>query len=742
MQITGKVVHIIYANPQNHYAIFEMSGNDGVYSVVGTFPFLAEGETVCVQGEMVMHPKYGEQFRALSYTSAKAEDADDVYAFLSSGVIQGIGEVKAFDLIQAFGEKTLDYLENDPLKLTAVKGIGKKTALAASDSYKKQKDLKETISALCSLGISMHYILRLYEQYGYGAVAIVKKNPYVLMDEMEGIGFKRADAIAAKIGFGKEDPVRVRSGIVHIMQKLTFEMGCAYVEERALVRRTAGLLEIDVAAVQEGIGRLVDAGRLVQQTIAGQSVYYLEQIYRCEVSVAEDLARLAHAESSSLHQEDLESLVANVEQTERLSLHETQRLAVMQSLCANVSLITGGPGTGKTTIIRAVLCVFERLGKTCLLAAPTGRAAKRMGEQTQREAKTIHRLLKYTPKGQGNGFAEFGVNREDPLKCDALIVDEMSMVDLLLFSSLLSGIKTGTKLILVGDQDQLPSISVGTVLSDLIASRRFPTTVLTKIFRQKDTGSIALNAHRINQGTLPDLSNAFKDFTFLCCDDEAQALSKVKRVLQTFMKGRDAQTTMMSVQVLSAMKNGVLGVHNLNAVLQTMLNAPAASKAQVQIGGQLLREGDKVMQIKNNYDITSRNLYTQKSEQGVFNGDMGLISFIDTEKRQLGVVFDFEREVRYAFDEAGQLSLAYSVTVHKSQGSEFPVVVLVLAGTGSEDFYTRNLLYTAVSRAKNRVILLSTPRRIAMMVKNNRTSRRTSSLQVRIKEQISHEYLD
>lgn len=742
--IKGYVEHIIYQNEANGYTVLVLAAEGEETTCVGMFRGVGEGESLEVQGNFTEHALYGRQFKAVSFHVTRPEDFFSIERYLRSGAVKGIGPTIASRIVKKFGADTFRIMEEEPERLVEIRGISERIAREIGAQMEKKKDLRDAMLFLQDYGISGTLAGKIYDAYGVGLYGILRENPYKLAEDISGVGFKRADEIAAKLGIRVDSEYRIRSGLFYILQMASGE-GHSYLPQEILVERTAGLLELPAEALEGQLKNLAVEQKVVLKKAEEKTVVYASSFYYAEMSCARmliDLNRAMEAEGQVSSAEENHRLrkIRELEKQQGIELDELQRQAVLQSLRHGVLILSGGPGTGKTTTINTMIRYFEQEGMDILLAAPTGRAAKRMAEATGYEAKTIHRMLELnggiSEDNSGNS-ARFERNADHPLEVDVVIVDEMSMVDLFLLQALLKALVQGTRLVMMGDVDQLPSVGPGQVLRDLIRSEAFPTIILNKVFRQAGESDIVVNAHRINEGKSISLDNKSKDFFFLERNDTGVIYKHIVQLVQDKLP-HYVQASPMDIQVLTPMKKGSLGVEALNRILQQYLNPPTPDKKEYITGEKdLFRVGDKVMQVKNNYQmewevISKYNIAIDKGI-GVFNGDMGVIREINDFSATMVVEFDEHRQVTYPFTGVDELELAYAVTIHKSQGSEYPAVVIpVLAGP--KMLFNRNLLYTAVTRARNCVTILGSSKTLQEMIDNAGENRRYTSLAVRIKE--------
>lgn len=737
-QIKGYIDHIIYQNRENGYAVLSFIADNEELVCVGSFKNIEAGETLEIQGNYVEHPVYGLQLKAESFRVVPPDDLISIERYLSSGAIKGIGEALAKRIVKAFKEDTFRIIEEEPERLAEVKGISERKAREIADQMIEKKDMREAFVFLQQYGISNTLAVKIYNQYGMSLYGIMKENPYRLAEDITGVGFKMADEIAAKIGIHTDSDYRIRSGIMYALLQGSGE-GHTYLPAKLLTERTAMLLGLSPEAIEPQIDNLAMDKKLVIKLKGDEKRVYASSYYYAELKCARMLHDLnISMEGDFLPSEEkrIEGLLAVMETEQGLALDELQKKAVRTSIHHGLMILSGGPGTGKTTTINTIIRFFEAEGMDILLAAPTGRAAKRMTETTGFEARTIHRLLEINGSMEEGRNAQFERNEENPLEADVIIIDEMSMVDIHLFQSLLSAINVGTRLIMVGDRNQLPSVGPGQVLHDLIDSGSFPVVILRKIFRQAGESDIVVNAHKINHGERISFDNKSKDF-FLLERNDTNVIYKhmIQLIREKLPPYVDAAP--YDIQVLTPMRKGSLGVETLNGILQKYLNPPAADKKEYQTGERLFREGDKVMQIKNNYQLTweirSRYGIPIDKGMGIFNGDMGVIKEINENVQIITVEYDEQRMVEYPFIQLDEIELAYAITIHKSQGSEYPAVILPLLA-GPKMLFNRNLLYTGVTRARKCVTILGSSKVVQEMIDNARENRRYTSLNDRIKE--------
>ena len=733
-EYTGVIREIIFHNNENGYtvAVFdtESKGWEEEFTIVGNIPKAAAGRTYRLEGVFVEHPSYGEQFKVTAFEEQMPTSEEGIRDFLSSGALKGIGPKTAAAMVALFGDETFHIIEHEPDRLTEVPGIGPKTAAKVSEAFAQQREFAAVTLQLQKYDISAEYALKLYQTYGADTVRVLEENPYRLIDDFYGVGFVKADRIAAKMGFQKDEPFRIQSGVLFTLNHFVRD-GHTYLPEDELCEKAAQLLQLSREQVRQQLEFMAFSGEIHVDRIYQQRVVYLMGFYLAEQRVSKGLRLLRDASLKPLSGGEIDSLIHRTETAMGIPFSDNQKEAVRTSLGNGVSVITGGPGTGKTTIINAIIDILEDSGLRTAIAAPTGRAAKRITETSGHPASTIHRLLEYSYGEDENGL-RFGRNGENPLDYDAVIIDEASMIDLLLMDALVSAIRPGTRLLLVGDDDQLPSVGAGNVLRDIISSEYIFCTKLTRIFRQAGESMIVVNAHRINRGEYPECNAKDKDFFLL-------RRSKVPDMLETLLDlcvrrlpaFYPEYSPVRDIQVLTPVRKGPLGSLNLNQRLQAALNPPDPDREERTHADRIFREGDKVMQIRNNYEMKWRDSEEFTEGEGVFNGDVGFIQTIDTDMGEMTVLFDRTRYVTYDFTQLDELELAYAVTVHKSQGSEFPVVVMPVSWFPPV-LATRNLLYTAVTRGKTAVVLVGSESQLNGMVDNNQISLRYSGLAWRL----------
>ena len=730
-KLAGYVEHIIYRNADNGYTVLNLVSGEEEITCVGIFSAIAEGENIEASGDYTDHPTYGKQFKVESFEEKAPEDEEAIERYLGSGAIRGIGLALAARIVRRFKADTFRIIEEEPERLAEVKGISERKAMEIADQVNEKRDLRQAMIFLQQYGITMNLAVKVYQQYGQEVYGIIRENPYRLADDIEGVGFRTADEIAVRVGIRMDSDFRIRSGILYVLLQASTE-GHTYLPEEELTRRTGQLLEVGEEQIEKQYMDLAIERKIIMKQGENQTQIYAASFYYMEANTATMLKQLNV--SYEVPDLEIEERVRRIEKQTGMELDEHQMTAVKEAVRNGLLIITGGPGTGKTTTINTIIKYFEMEGLDIFLAAPTGRAAKRMSDTTGFEARTIHRMLELN--GGVDGAAGFERNEQNPLETDVVIIDEMSMVDISLMHALLKAVAVGTRLILVGDVNQLPSVGPGSVLRDIIRSHECNVVMLTKIFRQASTSDIIVNAHKINQGEEVTLDNKSMDFFFLKRYDADVIISVVLQLIkQKLPKFVDA--TPYDIQVLTPMRKGLLGVERLNGILQRYLNPPSPQKREKEHGDILFREGDKIMQTRNNYQLeweirTKYGLSVDKGT-GVFNGDMGIVREINDFAETMTVEFDEGRMVEYPYKLLDELELAYAITIHKSQGSEYPAVVIPLL-SGPSMLMNRNLLYTAVTRARKCVTLVGNEVTFAQMVQNTSQQKRYSGLCDRLKE--------
>lgn len=721
--IEGIVQHITYSNSSNGYTVCDIEVNNVLVPAVGTMPALACGESVRLTGEWTNNPAYGEQFTVSLFERTMPKEAGAIFLYLSSGIIHGVGTATARKIVDAFGAEAINVITNTPEALAKIKGISKDQALSIHASLIEKRGVQSTIMFLQSFGITTELAMQAHKALSPNAVEQIKANPYILCDRIAGIHFEAADKIAASLDIPLSDSGRIQSGITHVLRTVASQMGHTYLPEEHLTEYAARFLSLDEELIENQYTAMLTGGALYAfESYDEGRCLQLSLFYKSEHLIAKKLQSLLRTPSKE-QLASLDKYIRSSEEKNGLSLSAEQKNAVAKAVYGGATVITGGPGTGKTTIIRTIIDCLSSLGMTFCLAAPTGRAAKRMSDSCGCEAKTIHRLLELDYKGAK--APSFSHNEDEPIDADFVIIDELSMVDTLLMASLMRAIAPDTGLVLLGDADQLPSVGAGSVLKDIISSGTVTTLHLTHIYRQAAQSMIVTNAHSINSGDVPRYNKADGDFFLVTRQNPSFVADTIVTLCMSRLPKKYGFDPLTDIQVISPVKKSLIGVFHLNAQLQEALNPPGEGKHEHRIGEFVFREGDKVMQTENDYNLP----WTRGSEggQGIYNGDMGQLHHIDKQKRTVTVCFDDMRIAHYPFDKLSELTLSYAVTVHKSQGSEFPCVVMPVHRT-SPMLMTRNLFYTAVTRAKSLVVLVGVPEAIETMVYNNTEQKRYSSL--------------
>lgn len=736
--VTGYIDHVIFRNEDNGYTVMVLKGmeEERELTCVGTFPAITQGAAIEASGNYTTHPVYGKQFQIASYVEKMPEDALAMERYLGSGAIKGIGAALAARIVRRFGDDTMRIVEEEPERLAEIKGISEKKAMEIAEQMTEKADMRRAMIFLQKYGISLKLGAKIYQKYGQTVYGVLQENPYRLAEDISGVGFRIADEIASRIGIHTDSDYRIRSGMLYTLLQASGE-GHIYLPKEELFSRASGLLGVDSSYMEKHLMDMVVDRKLILKETEDGAVVYPTRYYYLELNSARMLCEL-----NILCPEDeemMEKRINRIEKETGTRLDEMQKQAVAAAASHGLFILTGGPGTGKTTTINAIIRYFEEEGAELRLAAPTGRAAKRMTEATGYEAQTIHRLLELNgmPEEEQEGRAvHFDRNSENPLEADVIIIDEMSMVDIALMHSLLLAVTAGTRLILVGDENQLPSVGPGNVLRDIIRSGCFPVVELKKIFRQASESDIVVNAHKINRGEQVTINNKSRDFFFLKRYDADIIIRVVIALIQEKLP-RYVDAKPYEIQVLTPMRKGLLGVEQLNQILQRYLNPPDEKKKEKEIGQRLFREGDKVMQVKNNYqlewEILGRYKIPVDKGVGVFNGDTGIMTEINEFAETATVEFEDGRQAEYSFKQLEELELAYAVTIHKSQGSEYPAVILPIL-SGPRMLMNRNLLYTAVTRARKCVTVVGSETTFAEMIRNEKQQQRYSSLDRRIRE--------
>lgn len=730
-KLAGYVEHIIYRNTENGYTVLNLVSGEEEITCVGIFSAIAEGENIEAAGDYTEHPTYGKQFKVESFEEKAPEDQEAIERYLGSGAIKGVGLALAARIVRRFKEDTFRIIEEEPERLAEIKGISERKAMEIAHQVNEKRDLRQAMIFLQQYGITMNLAVKIYNNYGQEVYGIIKENPYRLADDIDGVGFRTADEIAARVGIRTDSDFRIKSGILYTLLQASGE-GHTFLPQEELTRRASDLLGIEPQYIEKHYMDLAIERKIMMKQQDEQTQIYAASFYYMEANTATMLKQLdiSYEAADSM----IEQRIYNIEKKTGMELDEVQIQAVKEAVRNGLLVITGGPGTGKTTTINTIIRYFEAEGMDIFLAAPTGRAAKRMSETTGFEARTIHRMLELNGGAEGN--AGFERNETNPLETDVIIIDEMSMVDITLMNSLLKAIAPGTRLILVGDVNQLPSVGPGSVLKDIIDSNVCNVVKLTKIFRQASTSDIIVNAHKINRGEEVTLDNKSMDFFFLKRYEADIIINVVLQLIKQKLP-KFVNATEYDIQVLTPMRKGLLGVERLNGILQMYLNPADPKKREKEHGDIIFREGDKVMQTKNNYqlewEIRSKYGLSIEKGTGIFNGDMGIIREINEFSEMMTVEFDEGRMVDYSFKLLDELELAYAITIHKSQGSEYPAVVIPLL-SGPSMLMNRNLLYTAVTRARKCVTLVGNDTTFNEMIQNTSQQKRYSGLCNRLKE--------
>ncbi|HII4442222.1 TPA: SF1B family DNA helicase RecD2 [Clostridium perfringens] len=739
--LNGIVESIVFKSSDTGYTVIKFRENNIIHTAVGVLPHVKEGQNLKITGSWVNHSQFGKQFKVEECEEILPTSKDGIEKYLSSGIIQGIGPVTAKKIVNKFGEDTLNILDNNIERLKEIEGIGKKKLETIIESYREQRELKNITIFLQTHGLSVNQCLKIYKKYGASSVDTVKNNPYILCDEISGIGFKTSDKIARSLGIEIDSPFRIQSGIRYVINEFCAN-GHTFMPKDELIKEASNVLTVSGDIIEENIKNAALDRKIKLERVNDKEGVFTIPNYYCELGITNRILTLAISNFQDISV-DVDHLILQFEKKNNITFAESQKDAIISAFQNGIEIITGGPGTGKTTIIKCIIEIFETCGLKVLLGAPTGRAAKRMSESTGKEATTIHRMLDMGVFEKEESV--FVTNAEEhSLEADVVIIDEASMIDITLMNALLKSIKVGTRLIIVGDVDQLPSVGAGNVLNDFIESGFTKVVRLKEIFRQGKESMIVVNAHKINKGEMPKLNEKGTDFFFIRNDIQEGILNTIIDLINTRLpKFNSNWDKLKSIQVLVPMKKGVLGVTNLNERIQNVLNPKAPYKKEKEFRSMVFREGDKVMQIKNNYSLKWTRIAGKGEHEGlgVFNGDMGFIESIDLEGKKLSIIFDDERRVIYDFMYLDELNLAYAITIHKSQGSEFPVVIIP-AYMGAPLLMNRNLLYTGITRAKEMVVVVGIPKALKYMVDNTRSMERYSSLNWRIKEVISNEVFE
>lgn len=732
-EVSGTVEDIIFKNTDNGYVVAKINNNETPVTIVGCIPYINEGQNIKVTGEWVIHPQFGQQLKVETCEELLPSTTSGMERYLSSGIISGIGPVTAKKIVEKFGEKTFEIMDNDITKLREIEGIGDKKIELIYESYSKQREIKNIMIYLETYGVTPGQCVKIYKKYGADSIKTVKENPYILTEDIAGIGFKTADKIARSLGVDVNSPYRIQSGIKYVINQFC-GLGNTYMPMEKLLKEGADILTVDQNEIKESIYKSAGEGKLNIDTVEEKHCIFTLPYYYCELGVTKNILSLTLNKYEDL-KIDAAKEIADFEKQNDICFADSQKEAITGAIENGIEIITGGPGTGKTTIIKCIIGIFEKAGLRVFMGAPTGRAAKRMSETTGRDAKTIHRLLEIGACDDENDTM-FSRGEESPLECDVVIVDEASMIDIMLMNSLLKAVSPGTRVIIVGDADQLPSVGPGNVLRDLIESRCIKVVRLKDIFRQSKKSMIIVNAHKINNGEMPVLNQKGNDFYFIKCEDNNEILNTIVELIDKRLpKFNKNWNGMNHIQILTPMRRGMLGVENFNKVLQNTLNPKSPQKKEKEFRNLILREGDKVMQIKNNYSIKWTRIRGEGEKEGfgVFNGDVGYIENIDEDENTVSVIFDEEKRVEYDNIYLDELDLAYAITIHKSQGNEFPVVIMPVF-MGPPLLMNRNLFYTGITRAKQLVVLVGYIKAVKFIISNNRSFERYSLLKWRITE--------
>ncbi|MEF9959418.1 MAG: ATP-dependent RecD-like DNA helicase [Niameybacter sp.] len=735
--IEGVVDDIIYQNEENGYTVCTIEYEGEEVSCVGNLLGAHPGEEIRIVGQWATHPVYGKQLKVDTFERSIPKTVQGIERYLASGAIKGIGPKTAKKIVKHFGLDTFRIIESEPTVLAQIQGISDKKAVEIGEVFRAQHELRNAMLVLQEFGITPTYAIKIYKRYKDKTIEVIKTNPYRLAEDIFGIGFKKADEIAAQIGIDKSDPQRIKTGILYLLNNFSME-GHTYMPRDILVEKSLQLLGVPEDFVDHAMSELIIQKAILVKNYNQIACVFLSRLYHCELKIARKLIDLAATYDKEMPF-DFDKELKQTQKELSIELVEEQREAVRYVLMHGVTILTGGPGTGKTTTIKAILHMLEKANEEVLLAAPTGRAAKRMSEATEMKAQTIHRLLEIGYLKEDSNRQMFNRNDENPLEADVVIIDEMSMVDVNLMYALLEAVQEGQRLILIGDADQLPSVGAGNVLKDMIKSERLPVVRLTQIFRQARESAIVMNAHRINQGKEPVNNEKGTDFFFMNRSVQQQVQETIVELITTRIPKFQKVDFLKDIQVLAPMRKGLLGVNELNKLLQGALNGPSAAKIEKEYRDTIFRVGDKVMQIKNNYNtpwkVYAPTGYPLDEGIGVFNGDCGMIKDLDLGREILTVLFDDQKTVEYEFNQLDELELAYAVTIHKSQGSEYPVVILPIH-SGPPMLLSRNLLYTAVTRAKKMVVIVGVKETVNRMIENNREVERYSSLGIHLQQLI------
>ncbi|MBQ3462607.1 MAG: ATP-dependent RecD-like DNA helicase [Clostridia bacterium] len=724
--VTGTVEEIIYTNPDNGYTVCVIdSAEESIFTATGYMPFISEGESVALSGNWTQHPDYGEQFKAEYYETVLPSDEEAIIKYLGSGIISGIREATAKKLVAHFGTEILDIMLQNPERLAEIKGISREKAEKIGKSFAEARSMQNVVMFLQQYSITANMAVKIHSVLGSNAVEMIKKNPYILADMVDGIAFKTADTIAFNMGMPRNSLDRIKAGVKHILRDAAFTSGHVFLPKTVLIEHSTYTLKVEESEVEAAISALVGSKDIFPDNVGGINAYYLYEYYEAEYYISRRLIALVNSEQKfTMNENEAEKAIDEYEAESDIHLATEQRSAVVTALMSGCMVLTGGPGTGKTTTINTIIKLLEDLKLSIALAAPTGRAAKRMSQITGCEAKTIHRLLGV--QRASDGYNVFTHNEENPLSADVIILDEVSMIDITLMSAFLKAVKRGARVIFSGDADQLPSVGPGNIIHDMIESKTIPVIQLNQIFRQAEESLIIVNAHRINHGELPELKEHASDFFFLKRRTPEESAYTIADLFKNRLPKSYEVDPLSSIQIISPTKKGLAGTVALNKLLQSHINPYDELRPQYAYGSITFRVGDKVMQTKNNYDIP----YTREKGEdgtGIFNGDMGIIEAIFVRDKLMVIVFDEDKRVEYPFTNLDELDLAYAITVHKSQGSEFPIVVMPVCSFAPM-LMSRNLFYTAVTRAKDMVVLVGSEKTVANMTMNNQYRERFTGL--------------
>lgn len=736
-ELRGNVLSILFKNEENGYTVFKIESERKEIIAVGTIPYISENQDLQLKGEWILNPKFGRQFKVMECEEIIPSTAKDIEKYLASGLIYGIGPVTAKKIVGRFGDKSLEILDDNIERLKEIEGIGAKKLDIIMESYKGQRELKNIIMFFQAHNVTPSQCMKIYKRFSTNSINITKENPYILCDEISGIGFKTADKIAASLGIDKEAPFRISSGIRYVINEYCAN-GNTFMPKDELLSTASEVLNIKREIIEDLLNKEVVENKIMIEKVKDVDGVFSIPYYYCEIGITKRILNLAISNFNSLNI-DVDFEITLFEESNKITFADSQKEAIIGAMDNGIEIITGGPGTGKTTIIKCIIEIFEKCGLKVLLGAPTGRAAKRMSESTKREAKTIHRMLDMVV--EDNEESQFEQSEGAPLEADVIIVDEASMIDIMLMNNLLKAINMGTRLIIVGDVDQLPSVGPGNVLADLINSNFTKVVRLKEIFRQGKESMIIVNAHKINNGEMPLLNEKGKDFFFINGTNPEDMLKTVVELANTRLpKFNSSWNKLRDIQILTPTRKGILGVTNLNENLQDVLNPSSKIKKEKQLKTMTFRVGDKVMQTKNNYLLKWTRIAGSGENEGtgVFNGDVGFIEDINLENKTMSVIFDEERKIIYDNINADELESAYAITIHKSQGSEFPVVIMPVF-MGSPLLMNRNLLYTGITRAKELVVIVGNVKALNYMVDNVKSMDRYSSLQWRINDIVSED---